>query len=453
MLNRPGLCFQPHARLLAERLQAALLAAHPAAGHAGRGRAARQSSRPALREVAEVLVRWTLDGQPFGQGAIAAAAGLSRPTVIHYLEVWTRAGLVVRVDDDGRPVAHGATHPAGTAARWRLETRWTPQLVELIPAHWRPRLELAWAALQLDASDELVGRCLRSSPACNGDRALWAWYSHEQHRRQRRTRRERRACQRAAERAERQVQGDQVADVAATLGPAGELDPRNSTPPGTGPSGTCHSGPVGADEWQGLAPRSALAREARAASPPRRTGPSSGQLRRLIEAGLIRTGTEGGDAFAELVLAGDSLGEDDPASLFGAIANLAVRRRRSLRDLIGHYCRTADQVRVDIAGRVRNGDREPVANPAAFAWRMVRYEAGDLPRPPRRGWPQLRSAAAADAVGSGVRGEQLAAGRGVPFAGLEVERSPGESDQEYEERSRRERFLAAYAGDPTRSTR
>lgn len=389
MLSRPALRFRPDPHLLAERLVAVLLATHPAAGRPGRGRAAGNSPRPALYEGALTLVRWSRDGKPFSQRRLAAVFGLSRPTVVHYLSVWSRAGLVVRVDDEGRPVAHGTTHPAGTAARWRLETRWTPDLVELMPARWRPRLDLAWAALQSGAADELIGSCLRRVPACNGDRVLWAWYGRAVRKHARRARRERAACRRAAELA-RRLQRDQVEGMAATLGPLAEFEARNSTPPQTESSPLAPRGPLG------LAPGIAQAREARAAPPLRGTEVSAEQLRRIVDARLTQDVTQGEALFAELAAAARRLDEDDPVSLFGALANLAVRRQWRLDDLVGRYCRAVDQVVVDIGGRVRQRERDPVTNPAAFAWRMLRYEAGDLPRPPRRGGPRWPVAAEAD---------------------------------------------------------
>lgn len=431
MLNRPAFAFSTHDRLLAERLVATLLAERPAAGRPGGGRAPRRSERPALLETALTVVRWARDGRPFGQGALQVA-GLSRTTNVRYLGIWSRLGLVTRVDDKGRPVPHGTTTPPGEAALWRLETAWTPQLVELMPAHWRGRLELAWWALQADVAEELIGRCLRMVPACNGDRILRAELNRAEHHDRRRARRQQRACRQAAERAER---GRQNQEAPGMLRPLSDLAAWNCTPPRTEHSPSAPTGP------SGRAPGT-RAREARAAEPPR-TGPSADQYRRLVNATLIENDTEGGLLFAELVVASEALGEEDPVSLFGGLANLAVRRRRSLAELVGCYCRTADQVRVDIADRVRNRDRDPVANPAAFAWRMVRYQLGDLPRPPRAGRPSW-SRPRADLVGDQVEAEPSGS---EPSRRLELYQPPPEPERRLtveEMRVIRERALAAH---------
>lgn len=374
MFARPGLRFRPHERLLADRIAAAVLAEHPAAGRCSRGpgdsprgRAATGSERPKLADFALTLVRWVRDGRPFGQGGLAAAVGLSRPTVCLYMGIVQRRGLVVRVDDDGRPVAHGTSLPKGTAARYQLDETWTPELVAAMPADWRPRAALAWACLRLGADDQLVAGCLRRSPASNGDRVLWAWLGRAKRARHGHRRRRERAREAAVVRADR---GADFACPAGTDADLQELGYRNSTPPETEPA---QAQQVGLLSW---APIEAPRRPARAVRPPAED-PSWLELDRDDVADrLVETITEGVELRAEVYAVAEQLGERRPDAAWRQARNVARRCGVRLAAVVGEFTRAADRTRCDVSARVRAELRAPVACPAAFAWGIARRSFG-----------------------------------------------------------------------------
>ncbi len=265
----------------------------------------------------------------------------------------------------------GTQTAPGTAARYRLDASWTPELVEAMPPDWRPRLELAWASLRLGASDQLVGGCLRRSPAASGDRALWAWYCSTVRSRHSRQRKRARAQRAAAERADRGHLCGAGEVLAGAPMPPAEVAGGNSTPPGTEPSPSAPKGP------SGLAPRNALAREARRGKPPQRQV-SGDQLRLVVEAGLVAEVSKAGEWWAELAQVAELVGEADPVAVWGQLVRLATRHGQRLGDLVGGYQRAVDRVRRDIVPAAAAAG-EPVENPAALACYWLRRElaAGD----------------------------------------------------------------------------
>lgn len=387
MLGRPEIDFEPIAPLLARRLEAVLLAKHPAAGRSGRGRAATGSERPAIHEVARALVRRAGDGQAFSQGALAAWSGLSRPTVCYYIGVWMEAGLIDRVDDAGQPVERGTALPPGTAARYVLDRRWTAGLVDLMPEGWRPRLELAWRSLRADVPDKLIGSCLRRMPGANGDRVL------RRHCRQKalEERSRQRAEEAAAERAGRCSRGT-GGGLQARAGPGRkEFDtPLNETR-SFGPSGL---GPYVSGE------------AARYGKPERRprTEPSAAQRRQAIKFGAADD-TRVGVLWDDFCRSASLIGEADPVSVWGQLLRIVETgeiRDEGARwpvappgsldfpDLVGECIRTFDELRCDVPAAVAAGKREPVRSGAAWCCGVLRkrlYAARVIGIPLRREAP------------------------------------------------------------------